>query len=118
MKSIKNYGYALALAASFFSCSHEVPQQDSLDWYVARRGYTAEDITNIQRFINCYGSYLKVNGKYDRETAFEIMMFQDDEKLKDREGIAGKKTLEAMLRKCAELNCDSAVCDGLNKIKK
>jgi hypothetical protein len=117
MKSI--YGYALAFAASaFISCSDDIPSQESLDWYVAKRGYTAEDITNIQRFINCNGSYLKVTGKYDRETALDVMVFQGNEKLKDREGLAGKKTLERMLRKCAEINCDSTICAGLEKIKK
>jgi hypothetical protein len=113
--------YAIALAASIFmpqGCSHDVPSQEYLDWYVARKGYTAENITSIKNFISCNGGgYLAPDIKYDRETAFEVMMFQENENLKDKEGLVGKKTLEAMIRKCSENNCDSSICEGLKRIK-
>ena len=119
---MKKLYYAMALAASLsfpIGCSKSVPSQDTIDIYVAKRGYTAENIKSIKRFLECSGfGYLAPNFKYDRETAFEVMMFQEAENLKDKEGLVGKKTLEAMINRCPESSCDSSVCEGLKRIKR
>jgi hypothetical protein len=126
MKNIAKCLYATALTVSLAlspKCHNDsLPSQQTIDWFVAKRGYSGEDIGNMKRFLNCYNNYndtlfIHVDSIYDWKTAAIVMQFQKDEKLHDRDGLAGKKTIEAMIDACEEKECTYS-CTSLKSIKK